>query len=315
MESMEQAARQFLRAVRGERSQLAFARRLKYRGNPVADWEAGRRCPAALEALRACEVSGIDVRGAFLRFQRIPLGERDGAFELAAWLDQLRGSTRTAELARRCGGTRYQVARWLSGQSQPRLTDFFGLVQAISGRLCDLVAELVPIESVPSLHADYEQRLAARRLAHEEPWTEAILRVLETQTQGSHADHAPASIARSLGISTDTALRCLQKLEAAGVITRRAARYQPARSLTVDTRAIPRLKAHWCEVARERIADPAPQDVFCYNVFSASHADLERIRQLLLATYREIRTIVEHTECDDDAALVNLQLVQWKTDP
>ena len=308
---MELAARQFLRAVRGERSQVAFARRLKYRGNPVADWEAGRRCPTALEALRACRSAGIDVGEAFLRFQRVALQSDADGFELAAWLSQVRGSTSTVELARRCGGTRHQVARWLNGQTQPRLTDFFGLVQAITGRLCDLVAELVPIERVPSLHSDYQQRLAARRLAHEEPWTEAILRVLETRAYRARAQHDPDSMARSLGIASEVVQRCLHKLEAAGVIVQRGTRYEPARSLTVDTRAIPRLKAHWCEVARERLAEPAPEDLFCYNVLSASRADVERIRQLLLATYREIRTIVEHTERDEEVALVNLQLVQW----
>jgi transcriptional regulator with XRE-family HTH domain len=312
---MEMTARQFLRAVRGERSQVAFARRLKYRGNPIADWEAGRRCPTAVEALRACQVMGIDVPAAFLRFQRISLVDENGAFAVAAWLDQLRGSTRTAELARRCGRTRYQVARWLAGQTQPRLADFFGMVQAITGRLCDLVAELVPIESVPGLRADYEQRLAARRLAHDEPWTEAILRVLEIEGYRSRAQHEPESIGRVLGIPTEVVRRCLHELEAAGVIARRGARYVPARSLTVDTRAIPTLKAHWCEVARERVADPAPDDVFTYNVLSASHADIARIHDLLLATYREIRTIVEHTERDEAVALVNLQLVSWKASP
>ncbi|HEX6240471.1 MAG TPA: DUF4423 domain-containing protein [Polyangiales bacterium] len=311
---MELAARQFLRAVRGERSQVAFARRLKYRGNPIADWEAGRRCPTAVEALRACEVAGIDVEAAFQRFQRLPLARDAGGFALAPWLDQLRGSVRTNELARRCGATRHQVARWINGQTQPRLVDFFGLVQAITGRLCDLVAELVPIASVPSLQLDYEQRVAARQLAHQEPWTEAILRVLETESFKARASHQPAPIAACLGIDPTIVERCLDMLEAAGVITREGQRYVPRRSLTVDTRAIPRLKAHWCEVARARVAAPTADDVFSYNVLSASRADVERIRQLLLATYREIRTIVEHTERDEAVALVNLQLVQWQPD-
>ena len=50
---MELAARQLLRALRGKRSQVAFSRRLGYRGNPIADWEAGRRTPTAQEMLRA----------------------------------------------------------------------------------------------------------------------------------------------------------------------------------------------------------------------------------------------------------------------
>ncbi len=50
---MRVAASQFLRAVRGKRSQVAFARRLGYRANPITDWENGRRYPTAAEAMEA----------------------------------------------------------------------------------------------------------------------------------------------------------------------------------------------------------------------------------------------------------------------
>jgi transcriptional regulator with XRE-family HTH domain len=308
---MDLVARQLLRAVRGKRSQVAFARRLGYRGNPIADWEASRRAPTAREALRACELSGIDVVAAFARFHRVPLLRHEGAFEVGAWLSELRGSLASTELAARAGCSRQRVARWLSSATEPRLPEFLTLVDAITGRLCDLVAELVPIESVPSLKHDYEQRSAARRLAHEEPWTEAILRVMETRAHDAAGEHRPGGIARTLGIDPETELRCLAKLEQAGVLRRDGARYEPVKSLTVDTRAIPRLKAHWCRVAEERLPDPRADDVFCYNVLSASREDVERIRQLLLATFREIRSIVEHTSRDEAVALINLQLIGW----
>src|SRR5688572_32772090 len=37
--NIELATRQFLRALRGRRSQRAFAKRLGYRANPITDWE------------------------------------------------------------------------------------------------------------------------------------------------------------------------------------------------------------------------------------------------------------------------------------
>lgn len=308
---MRAVAGQFLRALRGSRSQVAFSRKLGYSGNPVADWEAGRRSPTAAETLRACELVGIDVEAAFGRFHRVPLTRRGSEFALGAWLSEVKGSVRTTELATQANSSRQQVTRWLKGTTNPRLPDFFRLVDAITGRLCDLVAELVSIAEVPSLRGDYEQRVAARRLAHEEPWTEAILRMMETALYRAQECHEPGSITRALSLPVDTEERCLFKLEQAGVIVKRGQRYEPVRSLTVDTRAIPRLKAHWCRVAEARLSEPEPNDVFCYNVFSASHGDVERIRQLLLATFREIRTIVEHTEKDEAAALVNLQLLQW----
>lgn len=309
--AVEIVCRQLLRAVRGGRSQVAFARKLGYLGNPIADWEAGRRCPTASEALRACEVVGIDVDEAFGRFHRLALPRQGSLFCLAPWLNELKGSVSATELASRAGRSRQQVGRWLNGKTQPRLDDFLCLIEAITGRVCDLVAALVPIEKVPSVEKDYRERLAARHLAHEEPWTEAILRCMETESYRKRTTHPRGAIARALGIDEGTEVRCLIKLEQAGVIAKRGERYEPARSLTVDTRAIPQLKAHWCRVAEGRLMEPLPNDVSCYNVMCASKEDIERIRQLLLATYREIRTIVEHTPLEQAVALVNLQLVNF----
>jgi transcriptional regulator with XRE-family HTH domain len=308
---MDIVGRQLLRAVRGARSQVAFARKLGYLGNPIADWEAGRRCPTAQEALRACELSGIDVVEAFARFHRLALARERSGFALAAWLGELKGSVTTSELAQRAGRSRQQVGRWLNGTTQPRLDDFLCLVEAITGRVCDLIAALVPIDKVPSVEKDYRQRLAARHLAHDEPWTEGILRCMETERYRARDRHEPGVIARALGIDSATEQRCLEKLELAGVIARREDRYEPVRSLTVDTRAIPQLKAHWCRVAEGRLATPDARDVSCYNVMCASAEDVERIRQLVLATYREIRSIVEHTRREEAVALVNLQLVHF----
>ena len=100
---MDLVARQLLRALRSGRSQVAFSRKLGYRGNPIADWEAGRRCPTAAETLRACELSGIDVVDAFERFHRVPLTRHDHSYELAPWLDAARGSVSATDLARARG--------------------------------------------------------------------------------------------------------------------------------------------------------------------------------------------------------------------
>src|SRR5687767_16029369 len=108
---MRAAASQFLRAVRGSRSQIAFARKLGYRANPITDWENGRRFPTAAEALRAASRAGIDVSASLARFHAaIPpsLAELSaGASEqLAVWLCALRGSTPIGAIAERSGRSR-----------------------------------------------------------------------------------------------------------------------------------------------------------------------------------------------------------------
>src|SRR4051812_5738039 len=117
------------------------------------------------------------------------------------------------------------------------------------------------------------RREAARQLAYDEPWTEAILRVLEASPYTALPAHRPGFIAACLGIELATETRCLQKLLRAGVIRRAGPRYRTFGSLTVDTRSVAALKAHWTRTALERIADPGVDDFFAYNVFSASSQD------------------------------------------
>jgi len=309
--SFDLAARQLLRAVRGKRSQLAFARKLGFRGNPIPDWESGRRAPTAEKALEACLAAGIDVSGAFGRFHVAEVGDLSAPGGLAAWLQRVRGATSVSDLSKRSGYSRHQVARWLANEARPRLPEFLKLVEAITGRISDLVAELVPIELVPCLLELHVRRDAARRLAYEEPWTEAILRVLEIAEYQALPEHEPGFISGYLGIEPAIEARCLEKLLDAGLIRRDGAHYRSVGSLTVDTRSASALKAHWTRTALERVERPDRDDLFSYNVFSASAADLQRIRELLRATYREIRALVAVTPADESVALINIQFMRW----
>jgi transcriptional regulator with XRE-family HTH domain len=311
-------ARQLVRAVRGSRSQEAFSRRLGYRSNPVADWEAGRRFPVAAEFLRACQLARIDVAGAFERFrpeEATALGEIDDD-GVAAWLEALRGSTAINDLAERMEVSRYAISRWLKGTTRPRLPDFLKLVEVLTDRLSDLVAELVRIEEVPALAEVHRERHASRTLAFEEPWTEAILRVLETRAYRGLPAHLPGWIADRLGIGIDTERRCLERLAAAAVVARdEAGRWQPVGALTVDTRADPegtlRLKHHWAGMGVQRATAPREGDMVSYNVVGVSRDDLERIREAHVRYFHEVRQIVANSEPVEVAALVNIQLMTW----
>lgn len=309
------AAAQLLRALRGSRSQVAFARRLGYRGNPITDWERGERFPTVVEALRAAARVGVDVVSAFARFTpRIPLAPLRDGFSMSAWMTLLVGNTSVAALARSTGFSRATITRWLSGDSDPRLPAFLQLVDATTGRVPELVAALVPIAEVPSLAARHEAIMAAKQLAFDEPWTEAILRLLEIDETEVAPHDVPGRLAARLGIAPSDEARCLDALTRAGVITRQGSRYR-TRPLSVDTtsnpEAIRRLRHHWARVAGERALAPQQHDWIAYNVVSCSARDLERIRELLTATFREVRAIVASSEPSEVAALINMHLVPW----
>jgi hypothetical protein len=122
---------------------------LGYRANPITDWEHGRRFPRAEEALRAARLFGLDVPGAFSSFHPAPLREiAPGAYDLAGWIDAIRGSTPTVDLAMRAGISRFAMGRFLRGDAHPRLHHFLAIVDAATDRLPHLLAALVPITEI-----------------------------------------------------------------------------------------------------------------------------------------------------------------------
>lgn len=312
---MEVVARQLLRAVRAHRSQEAFSRRLGYTSNPVSDWEAGRRFPTAAEALRAATVAGIDVLGAVQRFSP-DKAPTQGALDdqgVADWLSAMRGNTSIKEVAERVGASRYAVARWLAGETRPRLPDFLRVVEALTSRLSDLIAELVDIEQIPALIEAHRQRHASRRVAFDEPWVGGVMCVLGTEAYQSLGAHVPGWIAAQMGFDPQIEERCLQRLEEAGLIGRRGrGPYQIQHELTIDTQAYPeetrRLKAHWAALGLARATEPRPGDMISYNVVAVSRADLERIREAHIRYFMEVRSIVAEST-PEVAALVNIQLL------
>jgi DNA-binding transcriptional regulator YiaG/DNA-binding transcriptional ArsR family regulator len=316
MGNMELASQQILRAVRGNRSQRAFARRLGYRGNPLTDWEHGRRYPTAAEALRAMQLAHIDVAEAFGRFHpAVPPPTEGALFDLGGWLARLNPSLSVTELSKRVGHSRSSVSRWLSGSAQPRLPEFLELVDAATGRAPDLVAELVPIDKVPALQGRHQASLAAKRIAFDAPWSEAVLRVLETLARGKRSEPDVDAVVARLGLPREHAERCLELLERAHLVTRHGDRYDGVRELTVDTRggsdALLATKAHWAHIAAERAREPGSHDLFAYNVFAASEADFERIRAQLRTLFRETRSIIAASSPSQRVALMNLQLVAF----
>jgi transcriptional regulator with XRE-family HTH domain len=313
---MRIVSQQLLRALRGKRTQQAFARKLGYRANPITDWEHGRRTPTANEALSVAARSGVDVVAAFARFApTVPLQSDRGVYLLDRWMRQLLGTTSITELSARLGRSRPAVSRWLSGSAKPRLPAFLEFVDAATGRAPDLVAELVPIERVPALKARFDVAQAARRVALERPWTEAILRVLETAQYRALQAHDSDWIARQLGLDAAEIARNLALLCEADVVVERGGKFTEHHALNVDTRggkeALRGIKAHWLRVAAERALDPQATDLFAYNVCSCSSEDMLRIKDLLRATYQEVRAIVAGSERCDDVGLINLQFMRW----
>jgi len=312
----EKVASEWLRHLRGKRSQVAFSRRLGYRSNIAYRWETGRCWPTAADALALVDKFGTDVRAAIRRFYGKDPSWMTSADPLssegvAAFLDDLRGQSSIADIARRANVSRFAAARWLSGDASPRLPAFLCMIQACSRRLLDFCACLVEPAALPSLQAAWQQLTTARRLAYDAPWSQAVLRALELDSYAKLPAHEPGWIARAIGVPVSVEDACLHGLLAADQVFCREGKYVVNSHPFVDTRYDPararQLKAWWLKVAEERLHAGSP-GVWAYNLFSVSERDLARLEELHRAYFREMQRIVSESTPGERVALFCAQL-------
>lgn len=314
----ELLARQLLRELRGARSQTAFSRRLGYSSNVAYAWESGRRFPTAAELLGAASRLGIDVRGAVEPFLQRHLSDAlrrldPGSAEFTAeLLRELRGTASIHSLAARAGIGRSSLSRILAGIAQPRVPLFLRLVDAATRRVLDLLSGLVNVGNLPAAGTEWLRVQALRRLAHENPLSEAVPRFLELDAYAAQTRHVPGWIASKLGITLEEEQRTLTDLAAVGVVTWNGVRYELDRDRSVDTsRSAPpaqrAVRAYWTEQARQRISEGG-QGGFAYLVFSTDDATLAAIEELRLRFFRELRALIAASPRAERVAVTNVQL-------
>lgn len=299
----EHLAAEFLRALRGKRSQRVACRKLGARSNVVHQWERGNSFPSASKTLWVASKLGVDVPAALGEFYRVPppwLANTDPFTPegIAVLLDDLRGGTSIVELARYSGKSRFAIARWLSGTSEPRLPDFLLMIERSSLRLLDFIEAFVDPRSLPSAAEPWRKLQVARRLAYDEPWSQAVLRALELRSYSAEPTHQPGWIAQQIGIDASTEARCLKLLEDSGQIAFDGVHYRQESVTALDTRQDPaaarKLRVWWLRQAALRI--DAGQRGMMYNLFGVSTADLARLRELQRAYLTELRSVVARSE-------------------
>jgi len=303
-----------VRVLRAHRSQTALSRRLRYRSNVVYLWESGRRSPTPASFFWLAHRTGVDVGAALDRFLPERSTEGGDPWSLpgaARVLQDLRGQHSAAELARHLGCSRHSVARWLRGETEARLPEFFELVQYCTSGLLDFVALFVDPGQLPSVAATWSQLQAARDLVREQPWSPAILLATELAEYRALPAHEPGWIAARLGLDLETETRSIALLEAAGQLRSRDGLWEWVEVQSVDTRTPGRkvdLKRWWASVALDRISADT-DGLVSWNLFTVSQADFERIQGLQRQYYRAVRQVVEESTDKERLVVANLSLI------
>mgnify|MGYP002818969135 CR=1 FL=1 len=315
-------AAQVLRALRAHRSQVQLARRLGYRSNVPASWEAGRSAPPATTFFAACDRLRLAYRPALAAFfaDDAPfLDELPAADAVAALVVRLRGTRSTVELAARTGLSRHALGRWQRGQAEPRLPELLLLVDRGTGRLPDFVACFVDPAVVPILAEEWRRLLAGRALLVRSPWVQPVLLALELADYQATPRHDDAWLASRLDLPVEQVTDALAALADTEQITWTGTHWALFQVRTIDTRrdaaGVLQMRAWFAGQALDRLRADQPDALFSQNLFTLSEADLARLRALHVRHFREVQALVAQSEPGERIVLLQRSVIPWDRRP
>jgi len=313
----EAVAADLVRALRGRWTQAEFSRRLGYRSNIVHRWESGKCWPTAAVFLRACLRSRPAIAGCFERF----FGRRpewtDGRTpftraSIAAFLRELRGKTPLVEVAARSGFNRYSVGRWLRGSAEPKLPELLGMIEALSRRALDFIAQLTDPGAMATVAGSWQKLERARAAAYDMPWSHAVLRALELEGYRRCRGSGERWLASRLGVEVAEVERAIELLASTGQIGRIRGKWRLDQSLAVETSRDPgrsrELKAVWADVAVRRLRAGNPGS-YGYSLFAVSQSDMRRLRALHLDYVRAMQSVIAASAPGECVGLYCAQLL------
>jgi hypothetical protein len=312
----ERLTAELVRALRGSRSQPALSRRLGFKTNVVYFWESGRRHPSVTQVLELAQRSHVDLGQAFRCLYPVKapewleqqsLADMD---TVARFLSEARGATPLVHLAERTGFSRFALARWLSGEAEPRAWEFFAVLHHSTHRLVDFLDPFTRSKPLASLAAERERVHAARRVAERFPMSQVLLRCLEFES--GNADPQGRGFAERLGVTPTQEAEMLALLEATGQIQKHEGRWRLLGMSPLNMRLHQETahlhRAYWADVARKRA--PTAQDGLCaYNVCGVSREGFKELRRLQREYLQKARALIEKSEPVERVALLQVNLV------
>ncbi|MEL6344707.1 MAG: DUF4423 domain-containing protein [Myxococcota bacterium] len=311
-----QIAAELCRALRGDRSQMQLARRLGYRSNVPANWEARRTAPPATTFFRTCRRLDVPVAeglSAFLADAPPWLGALESVDGVAALIVSLRGARTTVEFAARSGVSRHALGRWQRGQAEPRLPDLLRLVAYGTGRLLDFIDLFVDPAALPAVQADWERLRRGRALLVDAPWVQPVLLALELADYQALPQHDDDWLVQRLRMTRVRIQQAIDALAETDQIVWTGSRWALHRVQTIDTRrdaaGVIAMRAWFAEAAVGRLRADQADATFSQNLVALSAVDLERLKRLHVAHFREVQALVAQSAPSERIVLLQRFIV------
>ena len=305
-----------LKCMRGNKSQTWMSRRLGHSYNKYSKWEAGTLGLPWTEFNKIAKILRVDLGEPLKKY----LLFHGPCHKYDVFIEHLIGEMKTAEVAALTGVSRFTVRRWVHRECCPATTEVLALIDRLTPRLPEVIAEWVEIEKIPSLRDKWNKREAERTIYYESPWAAAVIRCLELSQYSEQNEPKSDFIAKYIGISKEQEKATISALKKIKAIRRKGGRWYANENrlyTNVDKLGFNRLRLYWLNRIvnhLEKTPGGTKGAIAGQTIFSISDKGFEKIRVLFHEFYKNVRMVIEEDKGPPSiVGILSSQLFDLKT--
>ena len=310
--------KEFLKEVRGSRTQNYLNQKLGFDFNQCYKWESGDKKFLWTDFVDVAHALRLDLKPALVSLFRY-FGDPKDYGSFVFYLCQGR---KVSEISRNTGISRDRIGRWFKNVMPPNLEDVFSLIITYYPMtLLTLISSWVDIRNIDSLYDLYGELVEFHQFFAEHPYVYAVSRCLELDEYKKLPKHDDNFIANRLGISPDVVALSLEELSKKRIVSLRKNVYflnvtdfsirmgfereKPIRQFYIDQAS--------SFIRRSNKFIPRGCALF-YDVYACNGPDIRKIIDKCYTFYREIRQMVNKSANDpkhpkDRIRIMNLSLI------
>lgn len=292
---------ELMKALRGEETQMSVSHALGFSFNQVAKWESGEKNILLSDFFKLAAHKNIKpsqiLKNIFFEYS-------DDFYQASNLIEELQGSMSMADFTQKINENRLKVARWLNAEVEISLSIFLKILYKVRNSADLFVAEVVPIDQVPSIEPYFKNAMALTNRISEKSWVSLFMQML-THPSCPQADKVPQYFADLSKINLSEIESVINQMKEVGILVANDKGFyeRPHRRLIISREKADASKLYWLKASAQTYQSLKNKDIqfnrenpIGYLVLSTSDEGWIKIRDHYRLFFEGLTRIIEADE-------------------
>jgi transcriptional regulator with XRE-family HTH domain len=303
--NFKQITCELIKALRGEVSRSALARRLHTGVENVTRWENGSRRISWFDFAQVCDVLGRPLSPSLTKIFSFKGDPADGA----TLTSRLLGASKLTHIAKETGISRFTLMRWQQHKSGPSVVEVLQIMHHCQYMMLEFIANFIDITTIPTAFGEYNKRQQRKEIYFEMPFVAALLCCLKLDEYKDFPRHVDGYIAGKIDISIAEERKALKRLVEIGKIVHNGKHFtaiDEQLELT-DSDSFRKFSTYWLRRAAdysEQMQSASPIIGYGMDVHPTSSETHKALRDEYCAFYKRVRTLLQQDTGPKDSVYI-----------